>query len=318
MGQAARLIAAIAAVLLLVGVVWAQAQQAVSVHRIGFVASGMSGPSFAAFRQGLRDAGYVEGKDVVIEARFADGRFGRLPGLIADVVRLNVDVLVVGSTPAALAAKRATTSVPIVFAGLFDPVEAGVVPNLARPGGNITGSAIGISGSGFAGKWLELLKEVAPRISRVAVLWNSQNPASTASVRELEAAARTFNVTFETFDAGNATTLDRALAAIAASGAHALVVTNDPFFTPNHARLVRFAATRRVPAVYYFRVFADAGGLMTYGASVEESHRRAAAYVDRILKGTKPGDLPIEQPTRFELVVNLRTATSLGLTVPQA
>ncbi len=233
------------------------------------------------------------------------------------MLRLKVDVLVCGSTLTALAAKKATTTVPIVFASVFDPVASGIVASLGRPGGNITGAAIGV-GEGFAGKWVELLKEAVPSVSHVAALTNPANPASLGSVREMEAAARTLKVRLDVLDAGNAANLDRALAAIGASAAQGIIVTNDPFFTANRAKLIQFAATKRLPAVYFFKVFADAGSLMAYGANLEDSFRRAAAYVDKILKGAKPADLPIDQPTRFELVINMKTARALGLMIPQS
>jgi putative ABC transport system substrate-binding protein len=305
------------ALLLLTGAGAAHAQPVPSVYRVGFVGSATAAPQFSAFRRGLRDLGYVEGKNVTLEARFAEGRSERLSEFVADVLRRNIDVLVVGSTPAALAAKRATTSVPIVFASLFDPVGAGVVRSLAQPGGNITGAAIGVGGSGLGGKWIELLKEAVPHASQIAVLWNSANPASAASVREIETAAQSMKVKLDVLDAGNTPTLDSAFATIDARGAHAIIVTNDPFFTPNRDKLVQFAARKRLPAMYYFKSFADAGGLMAYGASLEDSYRQAAIYVDRILKGAKPADLPIQQPTRFELIINARTARALKLTIPQ-
>ncbi len=309
---------AAAFVLFLAGSVAAQAQPAATVYRIAFIGSGSLGPSLDAFRQALRELGYVEGKNIIVEARFAEGRSDRLPELIAEAIGRKVDVLLVGSTPAALAAKRATTTVPIVFASLFDPVGAGLVPSLARPGGNITGASIGVGGSGLAGKWVELLKEAVPGMSHVAALSNPANPANAASVREIEAAARTLKVRLDVLDAGNAANLDRALATIGTSGAQGIIVTNDPFFTASRDALVRFAASKRLPAVYFFKLFADAGGLMVYGASLEDSYRRAAAYVDKILKGAKPADLPIEQPTRFELIINMKTARALGLTIPQS
>jgi putative ABC transport system substrate-binding protein len=306
------------AVLLLVRAAAAEAQPAPRVYRVGFVGSSSSTPQAEVLRHGLRELGYVEGKNLILEARFAEGRSERLPELVAEVLRLKIDVLVVGSTPAARAAKRATTTVPIVFASLFDPVGSGIVASLGHPGGNITGAAIGVGGSGLAGKWVELLKEAVPEVSQVAVLWNSGNPASATSRQEVEAAARTLKVKVDMLDTGNAAALDRALTTIAASGAQALLVTNDPFFTPNRAKLVQFAESRRLPAVYFFKSFAEAGGLMAYGASTDESYRKAAAYVDKILRGARPADLPIEQPTRFELVINLRTAKALRLTIPQS
>ena len=314
-------LAAAAAVLLLAGAVAAQAQPAAGVHRIGVVSPlppSPEPPTLRAFRQGLRELGYVEGRDVIVEARFAEGRSERLPELVAEVLRVKVDVLVVGSSLGALAAKRATTTVPIVFAGLIDPVALGVVASFARPGGNITGATFGIGGSGFAGKWVELLKEAVPDVSHVAVLWNSASPASAPLVREIQAAARTLKVKLNLLDAGNATDLDRAFAAIGASGAQGIIVTNDPFFVANRAKLVQFAASTRLPAVYFIKLFVDAGGLMAYGGSLEDSYRRAATYVNKILKGAKPADLPIDQPTRFELVINLRAARALRLTIPQS
>jgi putative ABC transport system substrate-binding protein len=281
----------------------AQAPQAAKVYRIGFVSPISPGSTIDAFRQGLREVGYVEGQNVIVETRFAEARLERLPELVAEVIRLKVDVLVVGSSAGALAAKRATTTVPIVFTGLIDPVALGIVASLARPGGNITGVTFGIGGSGFAGKWVELLKEAVPNVSRIAVLWNSAGPASASLVHEMQAAAQTLKVKLDVLDAGNATNLERAFVAIGASGAQAIIVTNDPFFVANRVQLVQFAASRRLPAVYFIKLFAEAGGLMAYGGSLEDSYRRAAVYVDKILKGAKPADLPVEQPTKFELVI---------------
>jgi putative ABC transport system substrate-binding protein len=296
---------AAAAVLLLAGSVAAQAQQAARVYRIGFVSptSPFPGHPSHAFLQGLRELGYVEGQNVMVEVRFAEGRSERLPELVAEAIRLKVDVLVVGSTPGALAAKRATTAIPIVFAGVPDPVAQGIVASLARPGGNITGISMAI-GEGFAGKWVELLKEAAPNISHVAALWNSTNPAATTFVKEVQAAARALNVRLDVFAAGNLSQLDGAFAAIGAGGARGVIVTADPFFFSNRATLVQFASSRRLPAMYFTKDFVDAGGLMAYGPSLATSYRRAATYVDKILKGAKPADLPIEQPTRLELVIN--------------
>jgi putative tryptophan/tyrosine transport system substrate-binding protein len=294
----------------------AEAQPAAKAFRIGFVSPISPGSTIDAFRQGLREVGYVEGQNVIVETRFAEARLERLPELIAEVIRLKVDVLVVGSSAGALAAKRATTTVPIVFTGLIDPVDLGIVASLARPGGNITGVTFGVGGSGFAGKWVELLKQAVPSVSRIAVLWNSAGPASASLVREMEVAARTLKVKLDELDAGNATNLERAFIAIGASGAQAIIVTNDPFFVANRAQLVQFAASKRLPAVYFIKLFAEAGGLMAYGGSLEDSYRRAAVYVDKILKGAKPADLPVEQPTKFDLVINLKTAKALGLTIP--
>ena len=296
----------------------AGAQPVARVYRVGVVSSGLPGPSIDAFRQGLRELGYVEGKNVIVEMKFAEGHVERHPELVAELIGLKVDVLVADSTPGALAAKKATTTVPIVFAVVFDPVATGIVASLARPGGNITGVTLGVGGSGLAGKWLELLKQTVPGVSHVAVLSNSANPANAPSVREIEAAARTLKVKLTVLEAGNATDLDRALATISASGVQGIIVTNDPFFPVYRAKLVQFAAEKRLPAMYFFKQFVDAGGLMYYGASLEDSFRRAAPYVDKILKGAKPADLPVEQPTRFELVLNMKTAKALGIKFPQA
>ena len=309
----------VAAVLLLAGPAVIQAQPVVKVHRIGIVSplsASPEPPTVRAFRQGLRELGYVEGKNVILVTRFAEGRTEHLPELFAELIRLKVDVIVTGSAVGTLAAKRATTSVPIVFAGVLDPASAGIVVSLARPGGNITGATFGAGGSAIAGKWVELLKEAVPGVSHVAVLSNSADPQSAQLLREIHAAARTLKVKIEQFDAGNDTTLDKAFAAIGASRAHGMIVTNTPFFAANRAKLVQFAAEKRLPAMYFFNLFPDAGGLMSYGGSLEESYRRAATYVDKILKGAKPADLPIDQPTKFELVINLKAARALGLTIP--
>jgi putative ABC transport system substrate-binding protein len=308
----------VTSLLLLAGSVAAQAPQAGRVYRIGFVSPTSPGPTIEAFRQGLTEAGYIEGKDVIVETRFAEGRSERLPELVAELIRQKVDVLVVGSSLGALAAKRATATVPIVFAGIIDPVAPGIVASLARPGGNITGTTFGIGGSGFAGKWVEILKEAAPDVSHVAVLQNSASPISAPLVREMQAAARILNVKLDVHDAGDPTKLDKAFAAIGASGARGLIVTNDPFFHAIRVKLVQRVARKRLPAVYFTKDFADAGGLIVYGSSLGDSYRRAATYVDKILRGARPADLPIDQPTRFELVINLKTARALRLTIPQS
>ena len=310
----------VAAGLLLATAAAAEAQQPAKVYRVGFVSVELASPSpqFDAFRQGLGELGYAEGKNVVLEARFAEGRLERLPGLAAELIRLKVDVLVAGSPAAAVAAKKASSAVPIVFAGVGDPVASGIVGSLARPGGNITGVAVGVSDPAFGGKWLQLLREVIPRVSHVAVLANRSNPSNSPYLKGVESAARTLNVKLDIVDAGNPAELDRALAAIAASGAQGMIVTTDPFLFAVRATLVSFAASKRLPAMYFFKNFADAGGLMSYGASLEESYRKAATYVDKILKGAKPADLPVEQPTRFELVVNRTTARALGISIPQS
>jgi len=294
-----------------------KAQRPARVYRIGFVSPTSRGPRNDAFVHGLRELGYVDQDNVVLEMRFADGRPDRLPGLVADVLGLKVDVLVVGATIGAQAAKNATTSIPVVFAGSSDPVAGGIVTNLARPGANITGFSLAI-GDGFAGKWLELLKETAPDLSRCAVLWSSSNASAARFVREIELAARALNVRLDVYHAATLSELDQALAAIGNARPRGLIVTPSPFSAANRDKLVQFAMTSRLPAMYFDEDFANAGGLMSYGPSVVDAYRLAATYVDRILRGAKPGDLPVEQPTRFHLVINLGTARALDLRIPNS
>ncbi len=267
------------------------------------------------FRHGLRDLGYVEGQNVVIVARWAEGRFDRLPGLAAELVRENVDVIVSQVTQASLAAKNATRTIPIVMVGVGDPVGAGLVRSLSRPGGNITGTS-GVAVA-VVGKALQLLTEVVPRISRMAVLWNPANPVFQAQlVSETEAAAQALRVQLQFVEARSPGELDSAFRAISGQGAGAILVLSDPVFTTHRARIVELVAKTRLPAMYGIRDAAEAGGLMSYGPDYAELGRRSATYVDRILKGAKPADLPVEQPTKFELVVNLKTAKALGIAVP--
>jgi putative ABC transport system substrate-binding protein len=316
-GASRSLLATAVLVLILAGPTTADAQQASQTYRVAFLGLASERPSVAAFTDGLRELGYVEGKNLSLAIRSADGRPERLPRLASELIALKPDVLVVGSTAPTLAAKRATTSIPIVFVSVIDPVGPGIVASLARPGGNISGVTGWIAGAGFAGKWVELLKEAVPHLSHVVALSNSANPQSPPQVQDVQAAALALKMKLDVVDAGNAAGLDKALAAIAASGAQGMVVTGDPFFTASRARLIGFAASKRLPAVYFNKRFADDGGLVAYGARLEDSYRRAAAYVDKILRGTKPADLPVEQPTTFELIINLKTAKALGLTMPQ-
>ncbi|MEK6244398.1 MAG: ABC transporter substrate-binding protein, partial [Pseudomonadota bacterium] len=295
----------------------AEAQRAEKIHRIGYVSPQSRGERNEAFVQALQKLGYVEGRNVHIEMRFAEGSPERLPNLVEEVIRRGIDVLVVSSTIGARAAKNATSTIPIVFAGSSDPVLAGIVTNLAHPDGNLTGTSLALS-DGFAEKYLELLKEAAPKIGHFAVLWSSSNPAAARFVRDLQSAARTLGARVDVHHASNPVELDAALAAISGSGARGLVVTPSPFAVTSQDKLIRFAASRRLPAMYFAENFPDAGGLMAYGPSLVDAHRRAATYVDRILKGAKPGELPVEQPTKFNLIVNLKTANALGLKIPQA
>jgi putative ABC transport system substrate-binding protein len=250
--------------------------------------------------------------------RFADGHLDRLPQLVNEVIGLKVDVLVVGSTVGALAAKRATTTVPIVFAGLTDPVSTGIVASFARPGANITGVTFGVGASGFGGKWVQLLHELVPDVSHIAVLSNSGGPLMAQLLGDIRAAAQSINVKVNVVEAANAAQLDTAFATIGSSTAQAIIVPSDPFFVSNRAKITQFAASKRLPGMYFTRLFADAGGLITYGSSLEDSYRRAASFVDKILKGATPASLPIEQPTSFELVINLRAARALGVSVPRS
>lgn len=302
-----------ATTLLVAPAVWSQ--RAERIARIGFVVPTASGSRNEAFLQGLRALGYVEGKNLSVETRFAQGQVERLPALVEELIQLKVDVLVVGSTLGARAAMRATTTIPIVFAGSSDPVAGGVVTNLARPGGNITGFSLAY-GDGFAGKWLELLKE-ASNVPHVSVIWNSANAAAAKYLKEVETAAGILRVRLDAHQASKNSELEVAFAAIAGGGTRGLIVMPSPFFAANVDKLVQFAASRQLPAIYFDDGFVHAGGLMSYGPSVADSYRRAAAHVDRILKGAKPGELPVEQPTKFELVVNLTTASALGLKIPQ-
>ena len=297
----------------------AEAQESNSRARVAFV--GAETPStnqhfLDAFREGLRRYGYVEGQNLILEARWAEGRSERFPELIGELIRLKARVIVTVSSPAALAAKSATSTIPIVFiAG--DSVGSGVVPSLARPGGNLTGLSISL-GEDFSGKWLELLKEAVPRISRVAVLWNPANPANAAYLTVLRGVAQKLVVRLQPIEIRDPGGFASAFASMAAENAQALVVVIDPLTVRYRGRIAELAAKHRLPAMYGFREFADAGGLMAYGTNVADLCQRAAAYVDKILKGTKPGDLPIEQATKFELVINLKTAKALGLTIPPA
>jgi len=298
----------------------AEAQPVAKVPRIGYLAlNPTANPHLhEAFRQGLRDLGYVEGRNVVIESRDAEGKPERLPALAAELVALKVDVLVAQPTVAALAAKQATRTLPIVFP-VADPVSSGLVTSLARPGGNLTG--LSILAPEMVGKGLELLKQAVPGVSRVAVLWDpGAFPERTAKDmrKEVEVAARALGVRLQFIEARGPDDFDRAFSEMTRARAGALTVLGGSMLFSERKRLVDLAAKNRLPAVYPWREGVDAGGLMAYGPNVADLFRRAATYVDKILKGAKPGDLPIEQPTKFELVINLKTAKALGLTIPRS
>jgi putative ABC transport system substrate-binding protein len=295
----------------------AEAQQAGKVPRIGYLAFNLatSPHLHEAFRQGLRDLGYVEGRNIVIEYRDTEGKFERFPALAAELVSLRVDLIVAGAFQATLAAKNATKTIPIIMVAVADPVRIGLIASLVRPGGNITGLAL-FAGTEIFGKHLELLKEAVPNLSRVAVLSNPANPMHVLRLREVEVAGRSLGVQVQILKAQGPEEFDSAFAAMTRERAGALYVVGDPMFVSHRRRFAELAAKSRLPAVYELKDHAEAGGLMVYGPSTLDMYRRAAPYVDKILKGAKPGDLPVEQPTKFELVINLKTAKALGLKIP--
>jgi putative tryptophan/tyrosine transport system substrate-binding protein len=267
-----------------------------------------------AFREGMTEHGYIDGQNITLTDRWAEGRSERFPEVIGDLIGLKVDVILAISLPAALAAKDATTTIPIVFIA-SDPLGSGLVSSLARPGGNLTGLSLFL-GDEFSSKWLELLKETVPNALRVGVLWNPVNPASSHYVAVLRGAAQKLGVTLQPVAISDPGQFDSAFATLAAERAEALVVVVDPLTVRYRDRIVDLTIKNRLPAMYGFREFADAGGLMAYGADVSDLCRRAAVYVDKILKGAKPSDLPVEQPTKFEFVINAKTAKALSLTIP--
>ena len=306
---------------LLAGPLGGEAQQVAKVPRIGYVSTNLAAsPQLPeAFRQGLRDLGYVEGKTIEVEFRSADGKLERFPALVSELIGLKVNIIVAANTQAALAAKQATKTIPIVFAGPFDPVTSGLVTNLAQPGGNVTGLSASV-GAELIGKNLELLKQAVPGVARVAALWHRDYPARTqnAILGEADAAARPLGLRLQFVEAGDPESFDRAFLDMARKRAEALTVLTSVLIVSSRRRLVDLAARHRLPAVYPMRLFVDEGGLMSYGPLWADIYRRAATHVDKILKGAKPGDLPVEQPTKFELIINLKTAKALGLSIPQS
>jgi putative ABC transport system substrate-binding protein len=296
----------------------ASAQPAKGMRRIGWLspASAADGlPNLEALRAGLRELGYVEGRNITIEARWADGRTEHLPALAAELVRLPVDILCTAGSQAAGAAKRATSAIPIVFANVAFPDQTGLVASYARPGGNITGVAF--IGPEY-GKRLELLKEAQPRLSRVALIYNPENLGSVGALQETQRWATPLGIRLEPHKFRGPQDFEDVFGAIAGKRPDALMTTADPLIASYRTRIVDFAAKQRLLSMYPGREFVDAGGLMFYGGSIPEMYRRAAVYVDRILKGAKPSDLPVEQPTKFDMVINLKTAKALGLTIPQS
>ena len=292
-----------------------RAQPAGRVYRIGLLSPTSQAAGIEAFREGLRTLGYVEGHNVVIEHRSADGRFDRLPDLAAELVRLKVDVIVAVVTQASLAAKNATKTIPIVMVGVGDPVGSGLVTSLARPGGNVTGTSYPVVE--VAGKSLEVLKEVVPKLHRVAALWNPANAVFQAQmVKETEAAARALGIQLRLLGARDAHEINAAFEAIAKERPEALAVIADPVFVAHRTQIATLAAKSHLPSVSTFNEYADAGGLMAYAPSFFEPGVRAAAQVDKIFKGVKPADLPVERATKYALVLNVKTAKALGLTIP--
>jgi len=295
----------------------AEAQPTGKIYRVGWLVSGSPIShrlSLAAFKEGLQKLGYTEGRNIRIEYRWAEGDLSRLPELASELVRLQVDVILAGGTAGASAARNATREIPIVMAGAGDPVEAGLVTTLARPGGNLTGFAAAAPES--ASKRLELLKEAVPKIHRVAVIWN---PTSSTAQREwsvTQEAAKVLGLVLVSREARNEQELKDVLTAVVTTQADSMMILNDAFVFTYRKIIADSAIGSRLPSVYGFSEFVDAGGFMSYGAVISDTYRRAAAYVDRILKGAKPRDLPVEHPTKFELVINLKTAKALGLTIP--
>jgi ABC-type uncharacterized transport system substrate-binding protein len=293
----------------------ALAQRTPKMPRVGVLWPGAPPDKWdEAFRQGLREHGYVEGRNILLEYRWAEGKQERLSELAEELIRLNVDLIVTISAPAILAVKQHTTAIPIIFAGTSDPVRSGFVASLARPGGNLTG--LSLMAPDLAGKRLELIKSIVPTASRVAMLWNASDEGMAIRVQQTQLAAPALRVTLLSPELRAPADFDSAFAALSQDLPDALLTFVDPFTLRYRQRIVEFAATKHLPAIYEDRAFVEAGGLVSYGPSVEDNCRRAATYVDKILKGAKPGDLPVEQPTKFELIVNLKTAKALGLEIP--
>jgi len=297
----------------------AAAQEPKKIPRIGFLSAGSSStysPRNEAFRQGLRDLGYAEGKNITIESRFAEGKLERLPDLAAELVRLNADVIVTWGTPQLLAAKHATSTIPIVAGGAGDLVGAGLVASLARPGGNITGlTSMSVD---LVGKQLELLKEVVPKLTRVGVLWDAADPGGTRNFKVTEVTAQALGVQVQPLEVRSPEEFESAFKAATGARARAIIILQTNLTNTHRKRIVELAANSRLATMLGESGLMDAGGLMSYGPNYAHLFRRAAVYVDKILKGAKPADIPVEQPTKFEFVINLKTAKALNLTIPQS
>ena len=293
----------------------AHAQQ--KLHRVGFMGNSTTALEtnlVDAFREGLRELGYEEGRNIVIEYRWADGKYERFPALIAELIAAKVDVIVTAGTPAALAVKKATTTVPLVMVAVGDPVGTGLVPSLARPGGNLTG--LSSIAPDLEGKRLDLLREIVPKLSNVAMFFNSLNPFHVASMQQAGTAAQAMGIKLQQHDIRKSEDLDRAFAAVRKKRPDALLILADRVFLHNRQRMIDFTEEQHLPNINAYTELVEAGGLMSYGPSYEDMHKRAAIYVDKILKGAKPADLPIEQPSKFTFVINLNAAKALGVTMP--
>ena len=311
-------LSAAVAILTLAMVPHAQAQQPKKMARIGVLRLGSPGdPMVESFRQGLRDLGYLEGKNIVIDYRFAEGKLDRFPDLAAELVRMKVDIIVANAVQAALAAKNATKTIPIVMVGVGpDPVETGLVESLARPGANVTG--LTLLAVETSSKRPELLKETVPKLARVAVLYDPTNRGNLTEVKQVQTAARPLGLTVKSWEVRGTDGFEAVFAALRKERPDGLYVAGSggPLMSANQKRIVDFTLKSRLPSMYHTRKDVEAGGLMYYGADIADSYRRVAYYVDKILKGTKPSELPVEQPTKFELVINLKTAKQIGLTIP--
>jgi len=295
----------------------AEAQQSGKVPRIGFL--GNSTPALeenlvGPFREGLRDLGYGESKNILIEYRWAEGKYDRFPALIGELVAQKVDMIVTAGTPASLAVKKAAPSIPLVMIAVGDPIGTGLIASLAQPGGNVTG--LTSIAADLEGKRIELLREVIPRLSHVAVFWNPASPFQVVAEKEVQAAARAFKMKVLSLGVQAPEQFDNAFATIRRERPRALLVLADRLFLHNRARIMEFATKQRLPGVYAYLELVEAGGLMSYGPSYADMHRRAATFVDKILKGRKPSDLPVEQPMKFDFVINLKAAKQIGVTVP--
>jgi putative ABC transport system substrate-binding protein len=298
----------------------AYAQQTGKLYRIGFLTAGASGtgntPGLPAFANGLQELGWIEGKNVVIEYRYAENRLDRLPELAAELARLNVDVIVAAGTLAPLAAKRATATIPIVMTSAGDPLGTGLVASLARPAGNITG--LSLMSPEIAAKRLELLRDTIPELTRVAVIWNAANPYPAFVFKETQNAASQLKIEIQSLEVRGPDDINSALAAALQKKADALITVEDPLTQNYRKQIADFATKNRMPTMSGLREYVNDGGLLSYGPNLADLYRRAAGYVDKILKGARPVDLPVEQPAKFELVINLKTAKVLGLTIPTA